>query len=788
MIREPLSEGAAAAALSAATDGILVVDTSGRCTFVNRAGADALGYAPAELLGAPVHELLHHSREDGSVHPVAECPTTRTLEAGVTSRVVDDVMWRRDASPLPVEFSSSPIIEGGAVTGAVVVFRDVTDQHRARAEARARLDSAAELAELLELTSVAVMLWDLDGGIVLWNAGSTQMYGWTREEALGRKPHDLLNTQFPTPLPEVERALFDTGQWAGELRHLTRDGRRMVSTSQWSLRRDAAGRPNAVLECNVDTTAAAAADAKFRGLLEAAPDAIVGVAPDGRIALVNAQAERLFGYGREDLIGEPVELLVPEAARAVHPGHRRTYFADPAPRPMGAGMQLAARRRDGTEFPAEISLSAVETEEGTLVSAAIRDVTERNEVQAVRERLKVESDRARVQAQVLQARRLESLGQLAGGVAHDFNNLLAVILNYAAFVAQEVDAEAAASANHRWRGVSRDIEQIRLAAERATDLTHQLLAFGRREVVHPAVIDLNGRVAATEQMLLRTLGEHIVLRAAAAAGLWSVLADPGQIDQVLVNLAVNARDAMPGGGALTIDTENIDVDEVYAAHDPGVVPGRHVRLRVSDTGVGMDKQTLDQVFEPFFTTKPKGQGTGLGLATVYGVVAQAGGHVKIYSEPGIGTTVSILLPAVDGEPAQPVPRSSTSDGRARGKTVLLVEDEDAMREVTRRILTRNGYQVLEAPLGPAAVTLAVEHRGEIDLLLTDVVMPKMLGKEVAQGVVGARPGIPVLYMSGYAQPVLASQGTLDEGVRLIEKPFTEAVLLEKVREVLDAGN
>jgi CheY-like chemotaxis protein len=359
-----------------------------------------------------------------------------------------------------------------------------------------------------------------------------------------------------------------------------------------------------------------------------------------------------------------------------------------------------------------------------------------------------------------------------------------VILNYASFVEEELTAAAARPGGQAWVSVGQDVQQIRRAAERATNLTHQLLAFGRREVVQPRVLTLNDVVVEVEQLLRRTLGEHIELVTALTGDLWPVLADPGQLEQVLVNLAVNARDAMSQGGTLTIDTANLIVDDEYASQRHGLKTGRHVRLRVSDTGAGMPKHVLDRVFEPFFTTKPKGEGTGLGLATIYGIVTQADGQAQIYSEPGLGTTFTALLPATDQTPV-PAEAATTHIHSRGGETVLIVEDEDAMREVTRRILARNGYQVITATSGAEALQLAARQDQEIHLLITDVIMPQMLGREVADRIRATRPAIRTLYMSGYAHPVLASQGTLEPGVILLEKPFTEPGLLDKIKEVLD---
>jgi PAS domain S-box-containing protein len=523
----------------------------------------------------------------------------------------------------------------------------------------------------------------------------------------------------------------------------------------------------------------------LHALIDAAPDAILGIDPEGSILWMNVQAERLFGYSRAELVGRSVDLLVPESVRDGHRSHREGYLEHPVPRPMGLGMQLAGRRKDGTTFPAEISLSALETDDGVIVSAAVRDVTDRVEAQAERERLESQAERERLQLRLEQSQRLESLGQLAGGVAHDFNNLLGVILNYAAFVNEELEAADVADGTSRWDGVRDDVNQIIRAGERATALTHQLLAFARREVVRPQVLDLNEVIREVEQLLLRSLGEHVTLKTDLEDGIWSVLADPGKIEQVLVNLAVNARDAMPGGGTLTIDTHNVEADDTFASRHPGMAPGRYVRVRVSDTGDGMPVEVRQRAFEPFFTTKTGGDGTGLGLATVYGIISQAEGSVQIYSEPGMGTTISALLPATDQVAPEAVAPLSVED-RGGGETILVVEDEDPLRDVTVRILTGKGYRVHAAANGPEALQLAQGLDG-IDLLLTDVVMPKMLGKELAERLTALRPDLTVVFMSGYAQPVLASNGSLDPDVRLIEKPFSAAALLEKVRKALDAA-
>jgi PAS domain S-box-containing protein len=492
----------------------------------------------------------------------------------------------------------------------------------------------------------------------------------------------------------------------------------------------------------------------------------------------------MFGYGAGELVGEPIELLIPERHRAVHPGHRAGYFANPRTRPMGAGVQLAARRKDGTEFPVDIALSHLEDEHGALVTAAVRDITEQW----------AWAERDRLQAQLHQSQRLESLGALAGGIAHDFNNLLVVILNYATFVHDAVvttgESTPEEAALARQAALS-DVEQIRRAAERAAALTHQLLMFSRREVVKQQVLDLNVIVGELDKLLRRTLGEHIVLTTNLAADLCRVRADASQLEQVLVNLAVNARDAMPDGGELIVETANVDVDaESVALHaGPAPVPGSYVRLTVTDTGTGMSAETRDRAFEPFFTTKERGKGSGLGLATVYGVVTDSAGHIGVYSEPGLGTTFRVYLPAADADADAVAVAVERRDPPARGTapaggTVLVTEDEDAVREMAARILRRGGYEVLMAAGGDEALAVLADPDRRVDLLLTDVVMPGMSGKELAERAATVRPALPTLFMSGYSQEFVGHR-ILDPGVWLVEKPFTADALLVRVSEVLE---
>jgi PAS domain S-box-containing protein len=385
------------------------------------------------------------------------------------------------------------------------------------------------------------------------------------------------------------------------------------------------------------------------------------------------------------------------------------------------------------------------------------------------------TERKQLEEQLLQAQKMEAVGQLAGGVAHDFNNILTAIVGYT----DMLSADFAAGSRQL-----EDLEEIRKAARRAAALTRQLLAFSRKQVLEPRLIDLNAVISNLDKMLRSLIAENVVLQLRLATELASTRADPNQIEQVIMNLAINARDAMPGGGTLTIETANATLDQEYAAQHVSVIPGEYVMLAVTDTGCGMDEKTKARIFEPFFTTKPAGRGTGLGLSTVYGIVKQSGGNIWLYSEPGKGTTFKIYLPAVHALPEDIGRGAPAAVDAGPGGTVLVVEDDEQLRRLTHRALDALGYTVLEADRGKTALEIARRHKGRIDLLLTDVVMPDTNGRKLAETLRASRPGLKTLYMSGYPDGAIANQGLLEPGVAYLAKPFTTDAIARKVREVL----
>jgi len=453
-----------------------------------------------------------------------------------------------------------------------------------------------------------------------------------------------------------------------------------------------------------------------------------------------------------------IEILVPQRFHQAHVGHRYLYGHDLRTRPMRTGTELFARRKDGSEFPVEIGLGPLATKEGVLISSTIVDI----------------SARKKMEEQLRLSQRMDAIGRLAGGVAHDFNNLLTVILGNADVVLDSLPAGHSAI---------QKLETIRKAGASAAGLTRQLLAFGRQQLVQPRILDVTDTLQKMEVLLRRLIGANIELKISLDSPLGAINADPGQIEQILLNLAVNARDSMPNGGRLSIEARNSEMDESYREQHPTAIPGRYVMLAVTDTGSGMDRETQLRIFDPFFTTKELGKGVGLGLATVYGIVKQGGGYIWVYSEIGQGSVFKVYLPRVE-QAAPPAKREREEEVCNGSETILLAEDSEPLRAMAREYLESIGYTVLEAVSGKDALQRAKEFDGTIHLLLTDVVMPEMSGPELADQLTLHRPGIKVIFTSGYTDDAIARQGILDSTVAFVQKPYRPKALARKIREVL----
>ena len=516
-----------------------------------------------------------------------------------------------------------------------------------------------------------------------------------------------------------------------------------------------------VIQCNIrDITARKRAEGERKRLMaaiEQAGEVIVITDVEGIIQFVNPAFERTTGYSREEAIGRNTGIF--------KSGEQDELFYRDLWDTISSGRTWAGRmvnkRKDGTLYTEESTISPVRDTSGRIVNyvAVKRDITEQ----------------LRLAAQFQQAQKMEAVGILAGGVAHDFNNILSVILGHAELALSKMDPDQPLHAH---------LEEIFKAAMRSTDIIRQLLAFARKQTIDPKVFDLNETVENMLKMLRRLIGEDIHLVWRPESGLWHLKMDPSQVEQILANLCVNARDAIADVGKVTIETGNAVFDETYCAHNDGFVAGEFVLLAVTDDGCGMDKEILDQIFEPFFTSKGVGKGTGLGLSTVYGIVKQNNGFINIYSEPGQGTTFKIYLPRYAGQTVDTRREGVDEIPLSGGETVLLVEDDPALLEVAEMMLEKLGCQVLAAGTPGEAIRLAEEHAGEIQLLITDVVMPEMNGRGLAEQLRSFYPSMKILFMSGYAANAITHRGVLDEGVNIIQKPFSMRLLAVKVRDAL----
>jgi len=508
---------------------------------------------------------------------------------------------------------------------------------------------------------------------------------------------------------------------------------------------------------------------KFQQFYDEAPVGYHELDPKGRITRVNRKELQMLGYSPGEMLGKPVwdffeeedttrKVILAKLSGDVsfHDTFERTY-----------------RRKDGTTLPVLVEDRVMRDKENQIIGI-------RSTVEDITERRRTEEALRKSEEQLRQWQRVEAIGRLAGGVAHDFNNLLMTIKGC---------SELLLGAFDRRDPRREEVDEILKAADRATSLTRQLLAFGRRQVLQPQVLDLNAVVMNMDKMLRRLIGEDVQLMTSLDSDLWSVKVDPGMIEQVIMNLAVNSRDAMPNGGKLTIETSNVTHDEEYASHHVSVKPGYYVMLAISDTGCGMDKETKSHLFEPFFTTKETGKGTGLGLSTVYGIIKQSGGNIWAYSEPGLGTTFKIYLSRVEKAAKVYKPRLKPKEAGAPGgtETILRVEDEEAVRSMVSKVLQNKGYTVLEARHGNEAIEVSERYEGSINLMVTDVIMPQMSGRELAERLAPMRPEMHVLYMSGYPDNTIVQHGVLEPGTAFLQKPFTINALELKVREILDAA-
>ncbi|MBI4545657.1 MAG: PAS domain S-box protein [Gemmatimonadetes bacterium] len=753
--------------LESIRDGFVALDRGWRFTYVNRKAEELLGRPRAELVGRVVWEEFPQS---------------------VGSRFYQEY-HRALAEQRPVDFEAPSLLVDRifevhaypAGDGLSVYFRDITERRRAEEalrESEARLrqseaalrESAVRYRGLFEQSRDAIYITARDGHFVDVNQAALDLFGYTREEILRLNARELYAD--PADRRRFQRAIEKKGAVLDfEVQLRRKDGGLIHCELSSSVERAADGSVVGYRGIIHDITrrkrmqeALRQSEEHFRSLIEHALDIITILDAEGTIRYESPSVQRVLGYRPDEMLGRDVFSFVhPEDVAATREAFARVLSG----RYGGEALELRFRHKDESWRVIEATannLLAHPAVRGVVINSS--DITERKQAEeALRQR----------EAQLRQAHKMEAVGRLAGGVAHDFNNLLTAIQGHAQLLIEDLAPDNPMAA---------DLQEIKNAADRAASLTRQLLAFSRKQLLQPRPLDLNATVSELEKMLRRLIGEDIQMQVRLAPQLGRVRADLGQVEQVIVNLVVNARDAMPDGGRITIETANAELAREQA-HRPEMQPGRYVMLAVTDTGHGMDRHTQSQIFEPFFTTKEHGRGSGLGLATVYGIVKQSGGYIWVYSEVDSGTTFKVYLPRID-EPAAVIERAPRAAAPGGSETILLAEDDEAVRRLARRILERRGYAVLEAASGPQALQVAEQHTGRIYLLITDVVMPEMSGRELARRLAARDPEIRVLYMSGYTDDAIVRHGVLEAGIAFLQKPFTPELLAQTTRQVLDA--
>jgi len=771
------------ASLESTADGILIVNLDGRIAQWNRKFAE-LWRIPDEILAkkdddtAIDYVLSQLEAPDQFVSKVRELYSHPDQSSFDVLLFRDGRMFERYSQPQKI---------GDDVVGRVWSFRDVTERKRAEGALR---ESEARHRSIIETTAEWIWEMDLTGTHTFTNPGVTDILGYAPEEVIGQSVLSLMHPEDSAAVKAaLPRLIAEKQGWRGwTLRWRHKDGSYRYLESNASPLYDETGSPVGYVGADRDITermqaqaAQAESERMLRSIVDGSPIPAFIIGTDHRVMYWNKALEQVSGIRAEEIIGTDRQW-------------KAFYASD---RPCLADLLVEGRNEDlATWYPgkykkAELIENAFEATDFfpempaggkwlRFTAAALRDTQGKvigaiETLEDITERKRAEAERTRLEAQLRQAQKMEAVGQLAGGIAHDFNNLLQVILGNVDIVRE---------------GLGRDtvpgkmLDEVRTAAERAADLTRQLLAFGRRQIIQPTNLDLNELIQSVLNMIRRVIGEHIELSFIPGVRLGTVHADQGQIEQVLMNLCVNARDAMPNGGALTIETENVVVSSEYCREHPWAIEGRYALLSVTDTGHGMDEATRAQIFEPFFTTKKVGHGTGLGLATVYGIVKQHNGLIHVYSEPDKGTTFKVYLPIVE-RPAEAVGSKVETHAAGGNETILVAEDEPLVRDLVSHILRAAGYTVLAARDGEDALRVVAEHGEHIDMALLDVVMPKLGGREVMDYIHAKYPRVRFLFSSGYSENAIHTNFVIKKGLHLITKPYRRPELLRAIREILD---
>ncbi|NTW98507.1 MAG: PAS domain S-box protein [Geobacteraceae bacterium] len=741
--------------LKASPDNITIADLDGRVRVASPSGLTMFGYTREdEVVGCFVTDFLVPEDRERAHANIA------LIRLGVVTGPNEYRGLHAEGSVFDIEVNAEFIRdEINQPTGMVFIVRDITERKRAE---KALRESESLYRSILKASPDIIIITDLDSRIRMASPSTHTILGYS-PEIEGR-----LITDFLAP-KEYERArssisVIQQGVFTGpeEFRALRTDGSMFDIEANGRFIFDTTGQPTGMVFIVRDITERKRAEAERERLMaaiEQTGEVIMITDPLAVIQYVNPAFERVTGYSREEVIGKNPRIL--------KSGEQDKAFYDTLWKTLAEGRTWEGcfinKRKIGTLYTEEAVISPVRDTSGTIVNyvAVKRDITRELETEQ----------------QLQQSQKMEFVGRLAGGIAHDFNNLLLVIINYADMSRKKVPSD---------HPIANWLDEIANAGQRSADITRQLLAFARKQTIAPKVLNLNETMMSMLKLLRRLIGEDIDLALIPGANLWLVKLDPSQIDQILANLCVNARDAISGVGTVTIETGNITLDDIYCESHAGAVPGEYVLLTISDNGCGMEKDVLEHIFDPFFTTKDVGKGTGLGLATVYGIIRQNHGLIDVQSEPGKGTTFRIYLPRFVGQVEETKGSFTAEAPRGKGETILLVEDDNALRVTCELLLDTLGYNVVVAESPAFAYDVVARHPADIDALLTDVVMPGMDGRQLAEKICPIKPDLKVLYMSGYTSDVIDHHGILEPGVHFIAKPFSLAELARKLREVLEA--
>ncbi len=745
-------------------DGVITTDAEGHVRQMNAVAEKLTGWTEREAWGKPLGQVFQVINEESRV-PV-ENPGDLVLREGRSVGLANHTLLvARDGTERPIAETGAPIRDGnGGIHGVVLAFRDQTEE---RARERALRESQERLAYALDGSNEG--LWDVQvaSGHVYLSPRGCEMLEYP-PDVFAAETHVWSDLVHPDDMPATMAALDQYFRGATPLFQVEQRLKTASGSWKWVLTRgkvvscDSSGKPVRMAGTHGDITDRKAAEADRERLIKAieqAGESVVVTDANGTIQYVNPAFTKVTGYTREEAVGSNPRILKSgEMGPAFYEDLWRTL--------LNGGTwkgEFVNRRKDGSLFTEEATITPVRDASGVIVNfvAVKRDLT--HEIA--------------LEHQYRQAQKMEAVGRLAGGVAHDFNNMLSVILGHAEMLLTDLPPDDPSMES---------VREIRAAGVRSADLTRQLLAFARKQTIDPKVFDLNDAIGSLLKMLRRLIGEDVQLVWKPTCESWLVKIDPAQLDQIMVNLVVNARDAIAGVGTIVIKTDTVTFDLDYCSRHPGAVPGEYAVLSMSDDGCGMEKHVLDHIFEPFFTTKGVGEGTGLGLATVYGIVKQNDGFIDVQSEPGAGTTFRIFLP----RQLEDVTAGQGDHGGTAlpsgSETVLLVEDELPLLALAERLLTQLGYRVLAADSPEGAILQSERFEGPIHLLMTDVIMPGMNGRELWRTIAASRADMKCLFMSGYTADVIAARGVVEEGVHFIQKPFTTRVLAEKVRAALDA--